>query len=45
MDNPDKNESVTEIHIKGWKMDKLIMDVFHIVLPNVDRLNTIKYYF
>ena len=43
MDNPDKNETVTEIHIKGWKIEKIIFDVFQIVLPNVDRLHTLRY--
>jgi hypothetical protein len=43
MDNPEKNETVTEIHIKGWKIDKSIFDVFQIVLPSIDRLHTIRY--
>jgi hypothetical protein len=43
MDNPEKNETVTEIHIKGWKIEKLIFDVFQIVLPSIDRLHTIRY--
>ena len=43
MDNPDKMDSVTEIHIKGWKIEKPFMEVFQITFPKVDRLHTIQY--
>ena len=42
MDSPDKLDTVTEIHIKGWKIDKPFMDVFQITFPKVERLHTIK---
>ena len=43
MDNPDKQDSVTEIHIKGWKVEKQLLEVLCICLPYIERLNTIKY--
>ena len=42
MDNPEKLDTVTEIHVKGWKIERSIMDVLIICLPHVDRLHTIK---
>ena len=42
MDNPEKLDTVTEIHIKGWKIEKSIMEILHLSLPHVDRLHTIK---
>ena len=43
MDNPDKLDTVTEIHIRGWKVEKPIMDVLNLCLQHVDRLHTIRY--
>lgn len=43
MDNPDKLDTVTEIHIKGWRVDKPLMEVLNLCLPAVDQLNTLKY--
>lgn len=42
MDNPDKLDTVTELHIKGWKIEKPILEVLSLCLPHVDRLHTIK---
>ena len=42
MDNPDKLDTVTEIHIKGWKVEKAIFEIFSVCLPAVDQLNTLK---
>jgi hypothetical protein len=42
MDNPDKLDTVTELHVKGWKIERSIMEVLQLCLPHVDRLNTIK---
>jgi hypothetical protein len=42
MDNPDKQETVTEIHVKGWKLDKTLIEVFGLCLPALDLLNTLK---
>jgi hypothetical protein len=43
MDNPDKLDTVTEIHIRGWKIEKPIMEVFNLCLQHVDRLHTIRF--
>lgn len=42
MDNPDKQETVTEMFIRGWKIDEPIMTIFRLTLPKMDRLHTIK---
>lgn len=42
MDNPDKLDSVTEIHVKGWKLDKQVIEVLNICLPSIDQLHTLK---
>ena len=42
MDNPESIETVTEIHIKGWKVEKPIMEALNVCLPYIERLNTIK---
>lgn len=42
MDNPEKLDTVTEIHIKGWKIEKSIMEVFNFCLPAIDQLHTLK---
>ena len=42
MQNPDKLDTVTEVHIKGWKIEKPMMDVFNLCFPHVERLHTIK---
>ena len=43
MDNPEKLDTVTEVHIKGWKIEKSIMEILHLSLQHIDRLNTIRY--
>ena len=42
MDNPDKLDSVTEIHIKGWKLEKSIIEIFNLCLPSIEQLHTLK---
>ena len=42
MDNPEKLDTVTEIHVKGWKLEKPIMEVLTLCLPSIDQLNTLK---
>ncbi len=42
MDNPDKLDTVTEVHVKGWKLEKQFIDVFSVCLPAVESLNTLK---
>jgi len=45
MDNPDKLDTVTEIHVKGWKLEKPIIEVLTLCIPAIDQLNTLKYGF
>ena len=42
MDNPDKQDTVTEIHVKGWKLEKPLIEVLGLCLPALDQLNTLK---
>ena len=42
MQIPDKFETVTEIHIKGWKIEKSMMEALTLCFPNIERLNTIR---
>jgi hypothetical protein len=42
MSDLDDMKTVTEIHIKGWKIENPIMETLSICLPHVERLNTIK---
>ena len=43
MDNHDKEDTVTEMYIRGWKIDEPIMTIFKQCIPKMDRLTTIKY--
>ncbi|XP_076439200.1 leucine-rich repeat-containing protein 71-like isoform X2 [Babylonia areolata] len=42
MDHPDKGDTVTEIFIKGWKIDGGMMGVFELCWPHLDKLHTIN---
>ena len=42
MDNPDKLDTVTEIHIKSWKIEKPMMEILCLCIPAIDQLHTIK---
>lgn len=42
MDHPDKLDTVTEIYIKGWKIEKPLMEILNLCLPAVDQLHTLK---
>ncbi len=42
MDNPDKLDTVTEVFVRGWKIDQPMMLVFKQCLPKLDRLQTIN---
>ena len=42
MDNPDKQDTVTEVFVRGWKIDDPMMNVFKCCLTRLDRLTTIK---
>lgn len=45
MENPDKLDTVTEVFIKGWKLEKSIFDVLAICFPAVETLQTLKLVF
>lgn len=42
MDNPDKQDTVTEIHVKGWKIEKPLIEVLGQCLPAMDQLITLN---
>ena len=42
MDNPDKQDTVTEIYIRGWKINSPIMHIFKQCWPAVEMLHTIN---
>lgn len=41
-ENLDKYETVTELYIKGWKIEPNIMKILHQALPAAEKLNYIK---
>lgn len=42
MENSDKLDTVTEIHIKGWRMEKSLIEILSLCLPAIEQLNTLK---
>ena len=44
MDNPDKHDTLTEILIRAWKIDRTILDIFAQTLPTLDRLHTLHFW-
>ena len=42
MDHPDKQDTVTELYIRGWKIDESMMNVFKQCWPKMDRLHTVR---
>lgn len=42
MDNPEKQDTVTEIHMKGWKVDKPLIEVLGLCLPALDQLHSLN---
>lgn len=45
MDNNDKWDTVTEVFIRGWKIDGLMMDTFLQSWPTLERLHTINLWY
>ena len=41
MDNPDKQDTVTEVYIRGWKLEAQIVAILHQCWPKMERLHTI----
>ncbi|CAF0719168.1 unnamed protein product [Adineta steineri] len=44
MDNPDKQDTLTEIHIHAWKIDRPILDIFAQSFPTLERLHTLNFW-
>lgn len=42
MDNPEKQDTVTEVHVKGWKIDRPLIEVLGLCLPALDQLTTLN---
>ncbi|BFZ07715.1 hypothetical protein BsWGS_10753 [Bradybaena similaris] len=42
LDIPERWETVTEIYVRGWKIDEPMMEVFQQCLPALNRLHTIN---
>jgi hypothetical protein len=42
MENLEKPDTVTEIHIKGWRIEKPLIEVLSQCLPAIEQLNTLK---
>ena len=42
MDNPDKQDTVTEVYVRGWRIDEPMMTIFKQCWPKLDRLHTIN---
>lgn len=44
MENPDKQETITEILIRAWKIDRSILEIFAQTFPTLDRLHTLHFW-
>jgi hypothetical protein len=44
LDNPDKQDTVSEILIRAWKIDRLILDIFAQSFPTLERLTTLHFW-
>ncbi|KAL3862655.1 hypothetical protein ACJMK2_008609 [Sinanodonta woodiana] len=44
MDNPDKPDTVSEIFIRGWKIDDTMMGTLRQCLPLLEKLHTINFW-
>ncbi|RUS84468.1 hypothetical protein EGW08_007764 [Elysia chlorotica] len=44
LDNNDKWDTVAEIYVRGWKIDKPMMEIFQQCLPTLDKLHTINFW-
>ncbi|UJR38273.1 hypothetical protein I4U23_030946 [Adineta vaga] len=44
MDNPDKQDTLTEIYIHAWKIDRQILDIFSQSFPTLERLHTLHFW-
>lgn len=44
MDNPDKQDTISEILIRAWKIDRLTLDIFAQAFPTLERLTTLHFW-
>ncbi|KAJ8311435.1 hypothetical protein KUTeg_010790 [Tegillarca granosa] len=44
MENPDKLDTVTEIYVRGWKVDEMMMNVFKQCWSTMEKLHTINFW-
>ncbi|XP_038058509.1 leucine-rich repeat-containing protein 71-like isoform X31 [Patiria miniata] len=42
MEHEEKPATVTEIYIRGWKIDDMMVDIFRNCFPTIEKLNTIN---
>lgn len=42
METIDKQETITEIYVRGWKIEQPILNIFHQTLPLSDKISTLK---
>ncbi|XP_070183348.1 leucine-rich repeat-containing protein 71-like isoform X2 [Littorina saxatilis] len=42
MDHPDKGDTVTEVYVRGWKIDMAMMGIFQMCWPAMDKLHTLN---
>jgi hypothetical protein len=44
MDNPEKHDTLSEILIRAWKIDRSILDIFAQSFPTLERLHTLHFW-
>ena len=44
MDNPEKQDTLTEILIRAWKIDRTTLDIFAQAFPTLERLSTLHFW-
>ncbi|CAF0984067.1 unnamed protein product [Didymodactylos carnosus] len=45
IDNLDKQETITEIHIRAWKIDNITLDIFQQSFPTLEHLHTLNFWY
>jgi hypothetical protein len=43
MDNPDKADTMTEVFIRGWRLEPNVLNCLHMTLPFCEKLVALKY--
>jgi len=44
MDNPEKQDTLSEILIRAWKIDRITLDIFAQSFPTLERLTTLHFW-